>query len=493
MVNYAKECPTFWERFGKGRVDPYGKGTYLDNLVTLCKDTHKELHDKLGFEDGVWVQEERQEFVPRTSYTTTLKFLVAMLPPEEQKYMQENHMTPMFLNKLSSGQKVSKYLSKLSNTETLGKLIPLLAETKDDLYDLRTELPKLPADMMDPFTLLTKFPVLVQNFYSEVAASSNVTFGISLSLPTFLEAANSDNFISCYVVGGDFERAPLNWSITPNTFVLYARGGKDNKILGRCWGMVNEDFSQIVLFRAYGFLEYSTIKSAVWWMASRLSNVDEWAMWSVPQLEDIRAQGHIMDNPGLTAGIWSDPVQVVLSKHSLRDRLYFSTQYGVRTAPCIICGSIHSDRGLICSNCKSKYVHICLSCGEHFLNLTGESLSFCSNCLAGLVTCAKCGAKYPESMSECPHCHWDNHCSLCGKPSSVPLYKVGEVFICRDCKEALLSDTCDVCGTKGLMYPIAGFSLCAQCFTKTVATHQPRYTRTAYDNAILCVKTLAEL
>ena len=465
MYNYKELCPNFWENFCASTLPEDGAGTYLDQLMQLNQERHKVLHDKLQLPEGVWKYEEQTETKPRSSYDISTKLLLAALPEEEQ-----GDLSRLFNNKLSSGMKVSKYLSKVQQPELAGRIFPVLASVTHSLDGLYKELPKLPQEMRDPFNLMLNFNVLVQNFYSEVAASQNVQFGISLALPDFLEAANSKSFSSCYTVGGCNERAPFHLGVTSNTFVLYVRS--NSGVMGRCWGLLNEDFSQLVVFKPYGFINKDHIASAVRWMVDKISggHLGEWSEWS------------FMDSPASALrlhadpGVWSDPVILVLTNRLARDDvLIYRSFYSIQTSPCPICGRQHASSDIICHFCHTKYVHTCVSCGREMFNISSNT-PLCSTCREGGKICPRCGKVFPEKMKTCPHCHWDYHCSLCGKTSDVPLFSVGAVHVCRDCKELLLSTECDVCGAHGDMYPYKGVAVCPTCFTYlTVVRPTPPY------------------
>lgn len=476
MLNYKELCPNFWERFTKGAAV---EKLYLDELDSMAKIAHAGLAQKFDLPSGVWKYEEYTNRKEKSSFELTTQLMLALLPAEEQEFVVQNNYTPLFDNKLQSGTKVSKYLSKVSNTEAMGKLIPILASSKGSLSKLGKELPKLPKEMIDPFNLITNFGVLVQNFYSEVSAASNVVFGVALDLPSFLEAANSPNFTSCYAVNGCNERAPINLAITPNTFVLYVKD-KSGSVVGRCWGLINTDYSQIALLKPYGFINSEHVSSAVSWIANKCNPTSTWGMYELEKDEedDGLLYEDLMELSS-GPGIYGDPTWKILSKYVDGDVLTYQPSYTVRSAPCVICGVVHDSSQMVCSKCQEKYIKRCLSCGEKFYSFKKETEYMCSSCLSGYVICPKCGKSYPEHMDSCPHCHWETHCSLCGKKSDVPLYKAGEISLCRECRDILLSTTCDVCGVQENTYPYKGIALCAQCFTLVTKTENI-YTRIAY-------------
>ena len=448
-----------------------GEGTQFFQLVMQNKSVH-EILNKALFSDKETKWETDCTVKQVEDYLPVIELLMPLLPEEDQAINKETRYSGIINNRLNSGMKVSKYMSKLTGTETLGKLIPFATRADDTFWNkLYDVMPKLPEGLYQNwFGLFNSFDVLIQNFYSEIANNNNVTLGISTDLFDFLEVCNSPNFTSCYALYKMNESAPFNYAVSRNTAVIYVKNKQS--VIGRSWVIFPNDLNQFYVMKPYGFLSKSLIRQAAEHLCTTLGG--EWGYYFTDQNQDRWDY-----NPELMPqfqGVYQDPYFAIYSTTENGDTLTIRSNYSLSKATCIVCGSQTYDGKIMCPTCYRKHIKRCLSCGLNYYSMDDNS-TFCSECVRGKKTCPVCGMVFDEEWEECPACHWKSHCSLCGHTSNVPLYKIGNLYVCRDCREALLQGECDVCGSKTLTYPAAGWALCESCYGEAV-TKSSRYKAT---------------
>lgn len=460
-------------------VNTDGSNTSIAKIIDIAKTNKALLASKLGL-SGTDTVEQTVSVNLQEKFKHSVNIIRSVFPKEIQPSTEE-----ILSNKDKTGAKISRLaLSHAAkNSAEIMKLMFKMSMSGAYSENVKTELPKLPKitsyleGMKDVHPVLKEqefFAAIVQNFYSEIAAVQNATYGFSIDPFHILAAGSSSSFSSCFTVGRFNSKGPLNIALSPYSGVIYNKMG--NEITGRAWVIFDKNFKKFCIMKSYGFINHETIHQVGSWICIMLDSKDQWSFVKGSDDDVYLTLDYQPD------GWYVDPIGFFYYANS-SDKIRHIAITGCIDAPCIICGKSHYSSTLVCSDCLEKAFTTCRKCGKSMLvDKSLKTYPLCDNCIKKVTTCPVCGTLVPDGK-ECPKCAWDHTCGLCGKKHEQKLTWYEGIPVCKDCINAMHKRTCECCGDTGMMYPFKGHAVCSNCYKQlTFYSDGVVYSRGTYVN-----------
>ena len=441
-------------------IKPDGSNTYIPAFIRMCNENKKPLAKALGFEDGILTVEEQLQTDIKNRFPYSLNIIRSVLKEtDEYKPTDEE----IFNNKIEkTGAKLSRWLLALVNKEP-DRLLTFSFNIGTSSSYLVHELKNMPsvgkyvkgnlAAVME-YTPLVHFEAFIQNFYSEIASLTKATYGFSIDPFVILRAASSDKFTSCFSPKNFNGRGPLHIALHPNTGVVYTTA--NNVVSGRAWILFDKDMAKFCVMKSYGFMSEELVQKIC---ISICQALDEKSVWSKS-----KKAVDIFMHP-VPEGWYIDPVHALYfsDKSNRSSSIHLGT---AGRAMCLLCGATKCGySSLICDECAAKLLIRCNKCGNNILKSANNMrYPLCSKCVGKVAVCPVCGAVMEEGKP-CPHCAWDNWCSLCGVQQDKTLKRYNGQPVCDKCADLLTAAKCECCGTTGFTYPYKGKALCLDCMS----------------------------
>lgn len=463
MINYERlKVSDIWPELSQVYSgfpeDP--KDSAFESILNVSNYNKQKLIEVLGLnEDG------RAEIIDDVNITHTfspvLKFLEAMLEPDEYLTITADNCKRLQENAMPSGEKVSKYLIKKYKADPNIRATFLLG-VLDGTYDniKNSCLTNLP--MVNPTKVAELFDTFIQNVFSELKGLSSRKIVISVNICDIARASGgtyTGNYVSCYAAGREYSRSTVTAMIDKHIFVI--ANTKDEKIIGRAWMHMDSTFKKMYLYKTYGNFPEDRRNSAVAEVCARISNhykeFDEhWV-------------GYVNENNATHLNYqgmyYFDPSRLyVNSKDTNTDNFWCRIQLG----PCVICGRMHVGSCVLCDECYSKKIAGCRKCDRQvvcddkkgILSVYNRRSCLCAECTAKMVVCPICGKSH-EKDKQCSCTKIK--CAACGDKLSDSALHDG---LCQSCFDLLNGgNTCEVCGAKDVpVYPLNKVGVCDKCY-----------------------------
>lgn len=433
-----------------------GKGTALALLPRISATSKILLNTRLQFNGTM---EEVLSADPASKFKETFGLLKYLLPEDAYSVATADGYDGFLHNTdKRSGARLSKLMSKTIQSGNLVKLYDVALAGGINVDGIRSELSKLPSPRACE-TYSSWLEKVVQNFFSELALITSQVYGISTNVWSFLNAATSVHYSSCFSLNGCNSRGPLHIALNPYTAVIYCRA--KTGITGRAWVLFDKSFEKFAIMRSYGFISSDIITKLCTWICHQLNPKVKWYY----STDTYSSSGGNVLVGGQLLGWYIDPVKCIYSTE--RNASTSIILDNPVSAPCILCGRDHRTSDAICPACMSEHVVRCTRCGKRMFvqEKNGSGVYLCEECITKKITCPTCGTLMLEG-GQCPKCSWEHVCSICGTPHTdkTKLMWVNNYPICKTCADILLKGTCDSCGHTGLTYPYKQFSLCKTCF-----------------------------
>lgn len=457
------QCPELLQQVSGFPND--GKGTALPDILEEIEHNQSALRKAFGFAEEETTLERGISTDFDKQFAVSSNVIFSLLDSSVQDFVMTD-MSVVWNNRLPSGTKVSKAIARRvadgSYIEGLGKYLITMPSDKF-IVSLKSELPKY--NISSSMDILKDPMVFVQNFFSEVAAAQNKNIGFTIDPLMFLRGCNSPNYSSCYKIAREYNSmSALSLGLNGMTGMIYLRDSAS--ILGRCWVTFSPKFSSFCVLKAYGFLKESTVNTVCQWLCTILNKDATWYSTNF----DIDPEWDEQDGPHLYpsvghCGVYGDPIVKVYSSKIEDDRLSINSGLSVVTPKCILCGNRVRAAEVFCADCKKTRITKCRSCGNLMFVDHDHSVQLCSSCLSKVEVCPNCG-KIKKKGETCTCSTTANPCVFCGNENTI---RINNLSVCVDCAQAMMKDTCDVCGAHGVMYPLGKKALCFNCFSHTTA------------------------
>lgn len=365
----------------------------------------------------------------QTQFPSTLMSLRAVvLRYMEEKAAQEvvkalNDNEALATNRMNNGAKISRTILKIKDKTHKTKCFSLWNA-------IRRELPNMPNTKV----ATKRLELVVQNLFSEIAGE---TKRLTLSVNPFdiLNASNTDNFTSCFRLGGEFGSAPLVMCEHPRVAIGYiSTSGEAKKAAGRFWVIFNDNFSEVVVMKPYGTVGRDVLAHLQGALPNLLNtnlgycDVPDWKV----ALRWVFTGGVL--NHNLVAREAGAQHYIYLD-YNCSALLFNKTAGGTKV-------------GFIPKFKKPK----CFLCGKT-LSRTGSVL--CPSCSSEIKKPAKKQTEpEPRPAWWCPVC-------LKKQEGDAPHTKILGAMVCTTCAEQLLEEKpCAVCGSPETVALYRGQHLC---------------------------------
>lgn len=455
-IDLNKQWPAVTSTYTGIKSD--GSNTKIPQILDLCRRNKMYLAKMMHIEDTLTVEQEITVDVKK-KFSHVLQALLSTIPKDKNITEQE-----LLNNKIESaaGMKASKLLLRWAkeNDSYITKwcmTVICSCMYRNHLYE---ELPKLPnyAEYVngDTFRIYDFYSTFIQNFFSELAAVQKTLYGFSIEPILMLQAGSSSTFKSCFSVGRFNSKGPLNIALNPFTGVIYNRTA--NNVTGRAWVLFDQDLQKFVIMKSYGFIDDVTIHKVGSWLCAMLDNKSQWSYTTGSENDVYITLDYTPE------GWYIDPVKFFYFSEK-SDKVRNIVISGAVDAPCIICGnSTGNSSTLMCRDCMENAFVVCKKCGKTMLKSKDmRTYPLCDHCIQKTTTCPVCGTIVPEGK-ECHKCAWNHTCSLCGKKHPRPLKWINDVPVCETCISLMHKDTCECCGSVGMVYPYNGHAVCSACY-----------------------------
>lgn len=458
------QCPELLQQVSGFPND--GKGTALPDILEEIDCNQSALRKALGFADGETTLEQSIKTDLEKQFSLSSNIIFSLLDEQAHEVIMSD-MSMLWSNRLPSGTKISKAIARRvadgSYIESLGKYL-LTVHSDTFLSKLKEELPKYNID--SSMSLMKDPMVFVQNFFSEIAAAQNKIIGFTIDTLMFLRGCNSPNYSSCYKIDREYNSmSALSLGLSGMAGMIYIRD--NSSILGRCWVTFDPKFSSFCVLKTYGFLTESAIATVCQWLCTLLNKDTTW--YSSNSVVEEDAWGDIeyrlhLDPTMDTCGVYGDPVVKIYTSGISNNKVTVNTTINLVTPRCIICGKRDNNSRIFCGSCRTNVLAKCQVCDRLMFKDTQHSVQICSSCLSKKEICPICGA-IKNKGEECKCEGKKSSCAFCGNEATI---KVNNIAICADCAQAMMKDTCDLCGSHGVMYPLGKKALCFNCFSHAV-------------------------
>ena len=476
-IDLKVQCPELLQQVSGFPND--GKGTALADILFECECNQKAMREALGFAEGETTLEQESTVDLESSFSYSKNVIEALLNKDDKEYIEKNP-NALWDNRLESGMKVSKAITRrIADGSYIEPLAKLLFNTDTRIFETRihTELPKYPIDFMSMFTIMKDPSVFIQNFFSEVAAAKGKFIGFTIDPLMFIRGTNSPNYSSCYKIERNYNSmSSISLGMAGHVGMIYSR---DNaSILGRCWVVFSPTFKSFVVLKSYGFLPDDTVTTVCQWLCTLLDKDSTW--YSSDET------GFHIESTRDEVGIYNDPIVKQYSSHiSERNEMNVSFSVNAVVPKCLICGTRVESNKIFCVDCSRTKVSKCVNCGSLMLKDNEHTIQLCNKCIDKIEVCPLCGNTHKKG-EKCNCINTSHTCSFCGNPATLNLHSVA---MCTECAEAMIRTTCDACGSHGVMYPYKGKALCTRCFS-LITTNVIRKTCGLSDDAINFLNTL---
>ena len=440
------QCPELLQQVSGFPND--GKGTALPDILDEIDHNQSALRKAFGFAEGETTLEQEISTDFDKQFAVSFNVIFSLLDSSVQEFVMTD-MSVIWNNRLPSGTKVSKTIARRvadgSYIEGLGKCLITIPSDRF-IESLKLELPKY--NISSSMDIMKDPMMFVQNFFSEVAAAQNKNIGFTIDPLMFLYNSMS----------------ALSLGLNGMAGMIYLRDSAS--ILGRCWVTFSPKFSSFCVLKAYGFLKESTINTVCQWLCTILNKDATWYSTSFP----IKSDWGVHEGPDLCpsighCGVYGDPIVKVYSSKIEDDKISINSGLSVVTPKCILCGNRVHTAEVFCDDCKRTKITKCRSCGNIMFVDHEHSVQLCSSCLSKVEVCPNCG-KIKKKGELCTCSTTASPCVFCGSENTI---RINNISVCVDCAQAMMKDTCDVCGAHGVMYPLGKKALCFNCFSRTTA------------------------
>lgn len=458
MLNLKKSCPELLRQLPGFPED--GKGTALEDIYRESYFWQAPLREALHWEQTTSHVELPNESVKLDAYKYSTQLMKALLSPEELKYVEENP-SALVNNRSASGAKLSKLIAKrVAAGEHVNSLVSFFTkgEGKSDMWIpyLHSELPNY--NIRNALSVIEDPMLFVQNFTSELATQSTNKIGFSIDMLEFIRGCNSDKYTSCYTISRTYNSmAPVTMALSGRVGMIFSRN--DFTFLGRCWVIFSKDFSSFSMLKSYGFLTEAQKKAAAMYICSTLHPDKNWYMVNVHRNININASSQYM-------GVYDDPIDYGYgTKITESGDLQIPYSLDITVPKCISCGKSTVNSKILCDECENSKMHRCKVCGNVvFADDTTENNFMCESCKDKYTQCPVCGMLHKKT-ERCSCSMKVASCVVCGKKGTK---EVNGKYLCDFCADVLtnVNGECDICGSKGPLYPHKDHKVCHTCMNK---------------------------
>lgn len=464
MLNLKEQCPELLKQLNGFPND--GDGTHLEEIYNESKFWQTTLRTALGWEDDVTEFCVNPELNIEVDFEFSLSLIKSLLSEKDAEYIT-NNISAVFDNRLESGIKISKEISKRITskeyvTRFASELLKFSSDENKFLRTLQTELSKFPKTITI-LQMLNDPSVFVQNFFSEIASTKNKTYGFTIDMFMFLRGCNSEAYTSCYTISRMYNSsAPISYANSGKVGMIFSKD--DKQILGRCWVIFAPDFKAFSILKPYGFLSENIIS----YVASGICYyLDRDSKWYRIQRKDFDGDSLNVLMPN--TGIYGDPLWLGYSTKTEVKKgnhvVLVPKDIDSRESMCVTCGKRIPTTTILCNECAEMHIRKCKKCGTVIYKPSNSNVVYCDTCAANFYTCPNCG-QYVPNGEICSCQTAKTECEICGK--STDIIEAGTHFLCQECASILCdpNQTCSSCGAIGPVYPHKGELLCKSCLTK---------------------------
>jgi len=312
--------------------------------------------------------------------------------------------------------------------------------------DLCTELPRLPLHGK------TDIPLIVQNFYSELASLKKEKTTLQLSInPIDILNASTGHVHSCNELGGIAQSAPLSAAMSTR-IIIVRMVSSSGLLLGRCYMSFSENFKSILVQPIYGMMGHTNVEDALAWLRASIDvKVRTCADEKWHYSRDIGPAPTEIFAESATSNFYTDAPYLAMHLGTIQDSIPAMI---VGSSYCTLCGKETPD--LVCKKCEEAHFTRCEYCNKFIVKSTEK---VCPTCAQNMRICkhSGCGrtfiAKKPTDEYCNKHLIKVTYCFICGQnifidrsigeaspnyhtPSTIESVVPGVVFIHKECKTA---------------------------------------------------------
>lgn len=508
MLDLEKDCPALLAKIDGFPKD--GRGTAIEKIRNDGIENHRRLAELIGFPEGTHRITEIVSTRDLFSAPVTVQYMRTVLGNIiGNKFTNAELENFIFNNALPDKRKVSRILSNVTGytKEIYSAYVEIILDIvrekgvpmEDAPCTIRLSiLNELRGVKLDsPTSVATSLPLIVQNFYSELAKSESLSVGISYDYLDFLQCCNSPLFSSCFSIDRwNNSGAATVLALSSSTLCVFVVDDKGD-VQGRAWIIFNPENTQFYVCKIYGFIDKLLVIKVACWLMQSLPG--DWGyVTSVNMSNNIAYDNEmefsdeyvmnsdISNNIMYSSGFYADPYLLLASCEKERDGYFFGSTYYLHDNVDIFTGKTNNYSIFYSISNNPIPIVKCKRCGKAvYVNATG--MDVCSDCIKKYYKkCDKCGEYYDTATCKCSVT--SSVCVICGGTAEL---RIGDTPVCDECINALYKSSCEACGrhipgakpmsTETNVYK--GHLLCTQCY-QYVNTQDVQY-RDSYKHRLL--------
>lgn len=492
-----KEYPAFFDRF----IIPEGKEQGLLKIAELNHANKATLRKMLSIPDNGRKPLEMEGCKPTLRFKRTLKLLASCVDSRRDNIIAALKDDDILKNnRLPNGAKLSKAILKAVVRDS----IP--SHSAINMMRVYGELPKLPEIPSTAGDETHTISLVVQNLFSEIAGNTNRVY-LSTNPWDILNASNG-GFVSCFALGREYGTSPFSFVTDSRTIIGYVSSSGDMlHAAGRFWIFFNEDFTEVIVHKAYGTTGKDVLDLVIKQIADLLGKNREGLVepdWYVK--ENYEVAFGLGTGAGIASKAANGVGNVYIDRYAqalLYDRGNGGTHAGFLmtfTPPiCPVCGEYFDSQGesysALCRKCLKIVKRVrnvrCVECGRTLLETKTERTTrgrhLCTVCISSSqsrwIKCKECG-KYHGKSDSCS-------CSVESKQLCLTCFKLKQnvtnvkgYVICNDCVKGIGETKCFDCGATENLVLAAGHMRCQSHALKKIIPKsaykymQPQLSRT---------------